>query len=121
MSLQLAPPSSLRYKPPLSLFSTIAKTRSEFTGETATPMIPKVSVGNPLFFEISFQVLPLSVDFHKAEPSPPLIKLYGVLRECQVEAYKMRGLLGSNVKSTAPASSVAKSTRSQFAPPSVDL
>jgi len=46
-----------------------------FTGDTVTPIIPKVSVAKPLFFEISFQVSPLSVLFQSAEPSPPEFKL----------------------------------------------
>ena len=48
---------------------------SEFTGETATPLIPQRPSGNPLFVEIFVQVSPSSVLFHSAEPSPPDDKL----------------------------------------------
>ena len=84
--LQVSPPSLLKYSPPLSLFSTIAHTLLLFTGDTVTPMIPKVESGNPEFKDISFQVLPLSTLFQSAEPSPPELKLYGVLLTFQVDA-----------------------------------
>jgi len=57
------------------LFSTIAHTFELLTGETVTPIIPKVESGKPLFKEISFHVAPLSSLFHRAEPGPPELKL----------------------------------------------
>ena len=72
---QVEPPSSERYTPPLSLFSTIAQTRWEFIGETVTPITPRIPFAKPSFELISIHVFPSSVLFHKAEPSPPLFKL----------------------------------------------
>ena len=80
----------------------MAHKRSEFLGETVTPIIPNVSLGKPSFLEISVHVSPLSVLFHNAEPSPPLLKLYGVRCARHVEAYNILGLFGSKTKSTAP-------------------
>ena len=83
--------------------------------------MPKVSLGKPSFFEISVHVSPLSVLFHNAEPSPPLLKEYGVRFARQVEAYKIRGLLGSKVRSTAPAWLFTNSFFFHVFPPSVLL
>ena len=121
MSFQVSPPSVLLYTPPLSLFSTIAQTILLFTGETVTPIFPKIPLANPSFFDISSQVSPLSILFQSAEPPPPLLKLYGVLLKFQVDAYRIRGLVASIIKSTAPAFSFTKSFFSQVFPPSVLL
>ena len=64
----------------------MAQTRSEFNGETVTPMIPTMPSGKPLFFVISFHVSPPSVDFQRPDPSPPLSRLYGVRLMRQVDA-----------------------------------
>ena len=77
--------------------------------------------GNPFLVEISVQVSPLSVLFHKAEPSPPELKLNGVRRTRHVEAYKILGLVGSIIKSTTPACSLANKVFLQVLPPSVLL
>ena len=81
---------------------------SELTGETVTPLIPQIPSGKPLLEEILVQVSPSSVLFHKAEPSPPLDRLQGVLLTFQVLAYKTLGLFGSIIKSTTP--EMAKAT-----------
>ena len=59
---QLFPASSDRYSPPFSA-STIAKTRSGFAGETATPIFPLSPVGIPGLPVSSTQVSPPSLDF----------------------------------------------------------
>ena len=94
---------------------------SEFTGDTVTPLIPQRPLGNPLREEILVQVSPSSVLFHKAEPSPPLDKLYGVLLIFHVVAYKTLGLFGSKIKSTTPASLFANNFLLQVLPPFIDL
>ena len=108
------------YTPPFS-FSINAHTISEFTGDTVTPLIPQIPPGSPLFVDILVQVSPSSVLFHKAEPSPPLDKLYGVLLIFQVVAYKTLELFGSIIKSTTPASLFANNFLFHVFPPSTDL
>src|SRR5437667_2715351 len=90
-----------------------------FEGEGLTPMIPSVPFGIPLLRDSSFQLSPPSVDFQSAEPSPPLSNEYGERRKRQVDAYRMRGLVGSKVRSTAPASRLTKRMRSHVLPPSL--
>ena len=68
-----------------------------------------------------FHVSPPSVDFHKAEPSPPLSRLYGVLLIFQVDAYIILGLLLSILISTAPDLWFAYKTFFHELPPFVDL
>ena len=92
-----------------------------FKGETVTPIIPKVPSGNPLLVEISVHVSPLSVLFHKAEPSPPEFKLYGVLLILQVEAYNTLGFVGSIIKSTTPACAFENKVLFHVFPPSILL
>ena len=99
----------------------MAHTFSLLTGETVTPIIPNVESGNPLLRDISFQVFPLSSLFHNAEPSPPELKLYGVLLTFQVEAYIILEFVGSIIKSTTPESSLAYKILFQFFPPSTLL
>ena len=82
---QVRPALSERKTPPSSA-STIAQTRSEFTGETATPMMPTVPFGRPCALVTSFHVSPPSVLFHNPDPGPPLSRLYGVRLTRQVLA-----------------------------------
>src|SRR3954453_8729322 len=80
--------------------------------------IPSVPFGIPLLRDTSFHVSPPSVDFHSAEPSPPLSKKYAPRLKRHVDAYRMRGFDGSMFRSTAPESRLTKRIRSQFLPPS---
>src|SRR5690349_20901798 len=99
----------------------IAYRRLLFTGDTVMPEIPHVPLGKPFAFEIFSQVSPPSLLFHNAEPSPPLDNSYGFRWTRQVEAYKMRELLGSMMRSTAPARSLTNKTCFDVLPPSMDL
>ena len=99
----------------------MAQTRSGFTGETVTPMMPCGPSGRPSFSISDDHVAPPSVDFQSSEPGPPDEKSYGVRRTFHVLAYSTSGFTGSNTRSTAPARSLANKTHFQVAPPSVDL
>src|SRR5579859_4569002 len=88
------PPFSERNIPPSSA-STIAQTRSVFTGDTATPMRPRIPLGIPEARLRSVHVSPPSVDLKSPLPGPPLSKLYGDRFTSQNAAYKTRELPGS--------------------------
>src|SRR5215216_1119510 len=80
-------------------------------------MRPRTPRGSPGLREISVHVSPPSVDFHSDESGPPLAMPHGERRACQIAAKSTRGLLGSSERSTAPASSLLKSTCSHVLPP----
>ena len=110
-------PSSLRYTSFL-VFCT-AHTRSLFNGRYGhADDASGVSVGKPLFWNL-LPGFPNSVGAFQGPNPPPLLReCRGTTARSNVEAHRMRGLLGSRVRSVAPAFSLAKSTRFQVVPPS---
>ena len=71
--------------------------------------------------ETSSQVSPPSIERQSPLSGPPLVRFQKFRRTCQMDANSTRGLLGSIVRSAAPAFSLLYRTCSQFLPPSVDL
>ena len=116
---QVLPASSERYNPDFFFsVSTIANTRLGLTLETLNPILP-IKSGKP---SVNFiQVTPSSVDFHIAEPFPPLDTVQGNLRCSHEAAYKTRGLVISIVREAIPVLSLIYNTRFQLTPPSIDL
>src|SRR5215213_4278449 len=100
--------------------STHAYTTSPLDGAIARPMRPLVTSGKPPPFT-SFHVSPPSVDFHSAEPGPPLLRKYGPRTRSQLDAYSTLGSRGSITRSTKPALSLTNLTRRHDLPPSVVL
>ena len=80
----VAPPLSERNRPPSSA-STMAQTRSDRAGETATPILPSSPAGSG-WRESSVQVSPPSVDVYRLLSGPPLLRLQGVRCTSQMVA-----------------------------------
>src|SRR4029079_9893346 len=117
----VAPPSSERKIPPVESsggHSIVAYTRCGLAGDTVIPMRPSGFFGMPALREISRQVSPPSVVFHRLPF--PAVNPHGVRCMCHSAAYAMRELPGSIAMSIAPVESSLYSTRCQLLPPSLD-
>src|SRR5205823_3016866 len=86
-----------------------------------TPILPLMPVGSPGLSLRSIHVSPPSVDCHRPLSGPPLEICEKLRYACQIDAYRMRGLVSSIDRSTAPALSLLNSTFRHVAPPSTDL
>ena len=95
--------------------------RPALAGDTATPILPNGPSGSPGLFETSSQVSPPSLLRHSPLSGPPLLRFQKLRRTCHIAANIRRGLLGSMLKSPAPAFSLLNRTFSQLFPPSCDL
>src|SRR5712672_573855 len=89
---QVAPASSLRYRPPFS-FSTSAYTRFAFAPDTAMPIRPTMPRGRPGFRVISVHVSPPSVLLNRPLPGPPDDIWYSVRYASHNAAYMTLGFV----------------------------
>ena len=78
----------------------------DFTGETATPILPSGRSGKPVLPETSSQVSPPSLERKSPLPGPPLDMFQKLRLASQTAANRMRGLLRSIEILTAPATSL---------------
>src|SRR5207237_1270849 len=99
--------------------STLAYTRREFAGETATPILPNAVLGSPGFALMSVHVSPPSLDFHSPLFPPPAVIPHGKRWMRHIAANRMRGFAGSIARSIAPVESSTNSTCRHVLPPSV--
>src|SRR2546423_959420 len=99
--------------------SMLAYTRRGFAGEIATPILPSGFFGMPALKVISRQVSPPSVVFHRPLRPPPELMPHGMRWNFHIDANRMRGFVGSIVRSIAPVESLRKRIFSQLFPPSL--
>src|SRR6185295_13365592 len=88
-------------------------------GEIDTPILPSGLFGMPGLNVISFHVSPPSVVFHRPLRPPPAFMPHGVRWNFHIDAKRMRGFVGSIVRSIAPVESLMNRTFRHVAPPSV--
>src|SRR6476620_10115138 len=93
--------------------------RRGLAGEIATPILPNGFAGMPGLNEISFHVSPPSVLFHNPLRPPPVFMPHGMRWNFHIDARRMRGFVGSMVRSIAPVESFRNSTFFHERPPSV--
>src|SRR3982750_2290585 len=85
-----------------------------------TPILPNDFAGMPGLNGTSFHVSPPSVVFHSPLRPPPAFIPHGVRWNFHIDANRMRGFVGSIVRSIAPVESLRKSTFFHDFPPSAD-
>src|SRR5438552_11538765 len=83
------------------------------------PILPSGFFGMPGLKVISFQLSPPSDVFQRPLRPPPAFIPHGVRWNFHIDAKRMRGLLGSMVRSIAPVESLRNRTLFQVRPPSV--
>src|SRR5436190_23891290 len=84
-----------------------------------TPILPNGLAGMPGLNVTSFHVSPPSVVFHSPLRPPPEFIPHGVRWNFHIDANRMRGFVGSIVRSIAPVESLRNSTFLHVLPPSV--
>src|SRR5215211_4038099 len=84
-----------------------------------TPIFPSGLFGMPGLKLISFHVSPPSVLFHSPLRPPPAFMPHGVRWNFYIDADRIRGFVGSMVRSIAPVESLRYSTLRHVLPPSV--
>src|SRR5215204_3663050 len=93
--------------------------RFGLAGEMSTPILPNGRAGRPGLNEISVQLSPPSVVFQSPLRPPPWFRLHGVRWNFHIDANRIRGLVGSIVRSIAPVESSRNRTFFHVRPPSV--